>query len=246
MSPLIALFLAVTVGFVVEATAGFGATVVSVTLASAFLPIEEVLAALVPVNLAFSSLLLARVRSHVDRRVLLRDVVAWMLPGMVVGLALFSLRDQAWIKTVFAAFVVALAGRELWTMARGEGPDLQPLGPARRVSALLGAGVIHGLFSCGGPLLVYAVGRELPDKARFRATLSATWVGLNTLLVGRYLLAGTLTRETLPRSALLLVPLGIGLVVGQRIHDRLDPRRFRVAVFALLFFAGLSLLVRSL
>lgn len=246
MTPALLLPLIVTLAFTVEATAGFGATVVTLTLASQFMPIEEVLAALIPVNLAFSVVLAWRNRAHVELAVLRGAVARWMLPGVLVGLALFTLRDQGWIKSVFAAFVTILAAIELLRMRSGGAPDARPLPPARRVGALLGAGVIHGLFSCGGPLLVYAVGRELPDKARFRATLAATWVALNGLLVGRYLLAGTLSLHTLPRIATLLPALFIGLALGGRVHDRLDPRRFRLGVFGLLFFAGASLLWRSL
>lgn len=245
MTPLLALVLIVTLAFTVEATAGFGATVITLTLASGFLPLDEVLAAIVPVNLALSLLLCWRNRAHIDGGVLRQSVARWMLPGVLVGLTLFSLHEQVWIKAVFGALVLGLAALELGRMLFS-GQNAGPLPEATRIAALLGAGVIHGLFSCGGPLLVWVVGRELPDKGRFRATLSATWSALNLLLVLRYLLAGTITASSLTQSAALVPALIVGLALGQRLHVRLDPRRFRLGVFGLLLLAGASLVVRTL
>lgn len=236
----------VTLAFIVEAAAGFGATVVTVTLASHLLPIEQVLAIFVPVNVLLSLVLTVRNRAHVDVDVLRRHVAAVMLPAMGVGMALFALHDQLWIRAVFAGFVVLLAARELWRMRADEPADATPVPGVRRIVVLVAAGLIHGLFASGGPLLVYVVGRELPDKARFRATLSAVWLGLNSVLLGRYAFAGTLTTATLGASAALLPPLAVGLLLGDRIHRSVDARRFRLGVFSLLLFAGLSLLARSI
>lgn len=245
MSPLVILAPVVTLAFVVEATAGFGATVVCVTLATHFLPLEYVLAVFLPLNVVLSSTISVRNRAHIDWGVLKRDVASVMLPGMCVGMTLFAFREHTWIRGTFAALVVMLATQELLRLHRNLPGDTAPLANSRRISALFGAGLVHGLFASGGPLLVYVVGRELHDKARFRATLSAVWLGLNAVLLARYLMAGTLTRETLTVSAVLLVPLGVGLFVGDAIHHAVDPRKFRLGVFILLFVAGASLLARS-
>lgn len=241
----LALSAVVTLAFVIEATAGFGATVVTVTLASHFLPIEQVLAALLPVNLLLSALLSWRNRGAIDVAILRRHVLPWMLPAMGVGMVLFALRAQIWIKAVFALFVVLLAAIELGRLL-GQAAPPRALSPARRIAALCGAGLIHGLFACGGPLLVYVIGRELPDKGRFRATLSSIWLGLGAILLLRYAAVGTLSGHSALRSMLLLPPLWIGLVLGERIHHRLNPTRFRIAVFSLMFGAGASLLWRTL
>ena len=223
-----------------EATAGFGATVITVTLGAYFLPIEEVLAIFVPVNLLLSAWLVARNHRSIDRALLLRRVLPVMGLGVVVGLALFHLRGEGWIKAVFGLFVVALSALEL---ARGSSPPASA--PARTV-ALFASGVVHGLFACGGPLLVWVAGRELPDKGRFRATLSVVWLLLGLVLVANYTLAGTLSLTTLSRSVMLLPPLFVALWVGERVHHRIDPVTFRKAVFVLLLLAGGSLAARTL
>lgn len=213
---------------------------ITVTLAAHLLPIEEVLAVFVPVNLLLSTWLVARNHASIDRALLFRRVLPVMGVGMAAGLALFHLRDEGWIKVVFGLFVVGLSALEL---TRGSAP---PTSPVARTLALFASGLVHGLFACGGPLLVWVAGRELTDKGRFRATLSAVWLVLGLVLVVNYALAGTLSVATLPRSALLLPPLGLALWAGERIHHQIPAATFRKAVFVLLLFAGGSLAVRSL
>jgi uncharacterized membrane protein YfcA len=240
------LALIVFAAFAVEAMAGFGATVISVTLASHVMPIPEVLARLVPVNLLLSAYLVVRHRSDVAWEVVLRAGVGIMGSGVLLGIALGRLGPQTWLKSVFAALVVVLSVVELTRLFRSsDGSGTVPLASPRRTLALVTAGIIHGVFACGGPLLVYVLGREMDDKSRFRATLSAIWLLLNGAVVANLMHTGELGSESLRTSAALLTSLVAGVAVGEWGHSRLPERRFRVTVFALLLFASGALLVRS-
>jgi uncharacterized membrane protein YfcA len=95
-------------------------------------------------------------------------------------------------------------------------------------------------------MVVYFAGREALDKSVFRATLAALWVVLNVVLLASFVAREHLTLDTLQRSAGILPALALGALVGERLHGRVDMRHFRVAVFSLLFLAGLSLVIRNL
>jgi uncharacterized membrane protein YfcA len=235
----------VAVSFLIEAAAGFGSMVVAVTVGALFLPVDALLGLLVPVNLALSAYLVARGVRHVDRRFLWSRVVPLMTVGLVVGTALTRVVDAQVAKPLFGVFVVGVA---LWQLKAALAAEavLRPLPEAWRVAGLLGAGVIHGVFATGGPLAVFVSARELPDKHAFRATLSALWVVMNALVVPRLVQVGAVTGETLQQSALLLVPLAVGTLVGERVHAAVDEKTFRVAVAGLLVIAGGVLLVGSL
>ncbi len=231
---------------VVEATAGFGATIVTVTLAAQRMDVTEVLAMFLPVNLVMSLYLLTRYRALVEWRTLTRRVLPWMGAGLIVGLVSGSLAGQPALKALFAALVVVLASRELWVMRAGRTEDLSPISPPRAAGALLAAGVVHGLFATGGPLVVYVLGKTVAQKGHFRATLAALWTVLNSALILSYLRQGHIDASTLQTSALMLVPLLIGGAIGEALHHRLPMRQFRLGVFALLMVGGVSLLVRTL
>lgn len=227
----------VALAFVVEAASGFGATIVTVSLAALWFPIPEVLATFVPVNAALSLLIVLRYRRAVDLRLLLRRVLPLMGAGVAVGLALFQLREVGWLRVAFAIFVIAVAAWSLLRRRSGAGRFGAP--------ALVAAGVVHGLFATGGPLAVYALAGELPDKTRFRTSLAALWLVFNAVLIASYVAAGTLTVATL-RGSLWLVPaVPVGLVVGDVLHHRVPERGFRVAVNLLLLVAGCVLLWRA-
>ena len=243
---LIVLAAMVFLAFVVEGVAGFGSTVVTLALAAHLLPVQVVVAALLPVNLGMSLWLVARGRREVDVALLGRRVLPWMGLGTLLGLRLHALSGQLALKAVFAVLVALLALLELLRMARQRVASPAPLRPTLAALGLLAAGVIHGVFATGGPLAVYVIGRSLPDKGGFRATLSALWMALNLILLVAYLRSGEVGAASLGQSAALLPAMLAGGWLGQRLHDRIPLHRFRLAVFLLLLFAGITLLIRTL
>jgi len=138
--------------------------------------------------------------------------------------------------------VVTLATIELWRLLRASTASREVSRPAA-TAALLGAGVMHGMFSTGGPLLVWALGKSLPEKRAFRATLSCVWLVLGSALTTAYATSGRLDGGTLRATAALLPVLGVAIAAGEWAHHRLDERRFRVIVYALLLGSGTSSLL---
>ncbi len=246
MNPLAVLGVIVFVAFLVEAAAGFGSMVVALTLAAMWFPVPTLLGWLVPVNLVLSTYLVARGWKSIRWRFLATRMVPLMAVGLGLGTLVAARADEAsWLKPAFGGFVVAVAAWQLATALR-PGVETKPLPEAVRVIALLCAGVIHGIFATGGPLAVFVSARELPEKAAFRGTLSMLWVVLNVLVLPRLIADGDVTTTTLSTSAVMLVPLALGIGVGEWIHHRLDEARFRVVVAVLLMLAGGVLLVQSL
>lgn len=230
----------VALAFFVEATTGFGATVVAVALGGAVLPVRELLPAFVPVNLVLSLFVVGSDRAAVDRPTLSRRVLPAMLLGFPVGALGFRLLGEraGALEVAFGLFVVAVAALRLLGIAA--------VGRRGGAAALGLAGVVHGAFGTGGPLVVMTLGALGLEKRVFRATLAAIWALLAPFLLGSYALAGALGPESLRLSALLLPAMIAGLVLGQKAHARLDPARFRLAVDALLLAAGGVLLARTL
>jgi uncharacterized membrane protein YfcA len=121
-----------------------------------------------------------------------------------------------------------------------------PLSRPKAAVVLAGAGVVHGLFGSGGPLVVYFLGREMLDKSVFRATLSTLWVVLSVVLCASFAQRGLLDTATLGRAAPLLIAVLVGGAIGERLHARVDVQAFRMIVFGVLALAGLSLTLRNL
>jgi uncharacterized membrane protein YfcA len=235
----------VLVAFAVEGTIGFGATVVTVALGAFLLPIEALLPAFVPVNMVLSLYLAARYRRDVDRRLLLARVLPLMGLGLPLGLYAAKSLGSAGLRVGFGAFVALLSAFELYSARALRGPASRAPGRLAGGALLLAAGVVHGLFGTGGPLAVYVAGREMTDKARFRATLSALWLLLNTALVASFAADGRVGGASLTITAALFPSLLAGLLLGELAHRRVPAGLFRTLVFALLLCAGLLLMARA-
>lgn len=246
-SALAALAAVVLAAFTVETALGFGATVVTVALGSFVAPIEVILPAFVPVNIALSLVLAVRNRRDIDRRILFRRIAPLMGLGLPAGMFLFHSLGSRRLRLAFGVFVALLSSIELARVARrreGEESARGP-GPVASTFLLFLAGVIHGVFVTGGPLVVYVTGRELSGKARFRATLSGLWLVLNIALVTSYVLSGRIDGGSLFTSLALIPPLLAGMALGERAHHRVPEESFRACVFVLLFCAGALLAARA-
>lgn len=234
---LFALAALIAVAFAVEAAVGFGSTVVVLTVGALVFPLDALMAVVVPVNVVLSTVLFARDRRAADLRFLAAQVLPAMLLGMAVGLGLAGLANGRLLKLGYAIFVVALAALELARKPR----DATELSRPAALGWLTAGGVAHGAFAASGPLVVWVVGRALPDKRAFRATLAALWLALNLAWLAGASLRHLLDPQRLGTSALMLPAMAVGLFAGDALHRKLDAARFRQAVFMLMLAGGLVL-----
>ena len=107
---------------------------------------------------------------------------------------------------------------------------------------MAGAGIIHGIYATGGPLLVYALGREDLGKAVFRSTLTLVWLVFSVVLIAAFGLEGRYDAEVMTTVLWLIPAVPVGIVAGEWLHDRVEERRFKRLIFGLLMLASLSLL----
>lgn len=240
----LSLMVIVFAAFLTEAVVGFGSTVLTVTLGAQLVPLSVLLPTFVPLNMLLSLSIVGRRHRDVDAPLLLRRVLPWVGAGTLAGIALSRVGNPAALMILFALFVLALSSTELYGALRQR--PTPALGARWAAAMLLGAGVIHGLFGSGGPMVVYVMSREAMDKGRFRATLSALWLVLNLALLAGFLEQRAITASTLKSSATLLPMLLLGAVIGERVHGALPVRAFKIATCGVLLLAALVLLVRTL
>jgi uncharacterized membrane protein YfcA len=192
-----------------------------------------------------SAAMVVRHHRQIDRRLLLRGILPLMALGMPVGIAAARVVDGRSLETIFGVIVVVLAAPELVRALRRGAPEPRPALPAAvRGAMLFAAGVVHGTFATGGPLVVWVADRVGLDKGRFRATLAALWLTLGIVLIASFAAAGRLSAATASGSAILVVPVVAGVTAGEWLHARVDPRGFRRAVLSLLCVAGAVIALR--
>ena len=131
--------------------------------------------------------------------------------------------------------------------ASGWAPDIPP---RWRAPVEFGTGFIGGLYGgisgvCGPPTIVYLLAAKV-EKTEMVRVMSVLFAIGALVLTGAHLRSGVLNAQTIPLSAAMLVPAGIGMWLGYKAHDRMDPVRFRRWTLLLLALSALNLLRKGL
>lgn len=111
-------------------------------------------------------------------------------------------------------------------------------------------GAVAGLYGgvsgiWGPPIVVYllSIGANKADMIRVQGVIFL--IGCAVLMFA-HLHSGVLNAVTLPFSAALVVPAGLGMWAGFQMQDRLDPARFRFWTQIMLAVSALNLSIRAI
>ncbi len=111
-------------------------------------------------------------------------------------------------------------------------------------AVLAGAGVIHGIFVSGGPLVVSYLSGRVPDKEAFRSTISTVWIVLNGIILASDIAAGLYTAPVV-REQLISIPFLLGgMVIGGALFRRMQQKTFMLLTYVLLIASGILMLFK--
>lgn len=109
---------------------------------------------------------------------------------------------------------------------------------------LVVAGLVHGMFVCGGPLLIIYASEHLKDRNEFRTTLSAVWIVLNSIIMFADIKAGYFDKNLIIIVLICVAVLFFALLLGNYIAKRIDNKIFMIITYILMGISGVSLLVK--
>jgi len=241
-SNLIWLAIIVLISYSTQAMSGFGSTILALTLGVHLYPMGVLLPVLVPLDLLVNLYIVTRHHRHINQPLLYRTIIPAMGLGLLAGLVAFNFIQGAVLEKIFGVLVIVLSIRELYRLYRRQ-QDQDPISNMASYAYITAAGFIHGIYASGGPLLIYALGKLNLPKSVFRSTLGAVWLFFAIILTGFYLFSGKLTEDSLKLILILLPMIAIGILSGEWLHHRIDEYRFKIFVFAVLLFAGLSIIL---
>lgn len=242
----IALALAVTAGAgFVKGAVGFAMPMIMMSAFGSFLDAETALALLI----------LPTVVTNVAQAFRQGGSAAWasvVKYRLHIGMLVLFIPISAMFVTVLPqALMYGLLGLPIiaFALAQLAGRSLA-VRIEHRARAEAGLGIIGGLYGgisgiWGPPLLVYLLSTGADKHETVRVQGVVFLIGA-VVLLGAHLGSGVLNGQTLPLSALMVVPAGFGMWLGFRLHDRLDAARFRRWTLVLLVLTGLNLVRRAL
>lgn len=163
--------------------------------------------------------------------------------GGIIVKGLFTGQEEILYK-LLGVFVILLALQGLYQIAGKKEKKEKPPKPAGTYAILVSAGIVHGMFVSGGPLLIGYLTRKIKDKVSFRATISTVWIMLNTIIMIDDIRNGLWT-ISLVKTQIISVPfLLAGMFIGSKLYARMSQKLFMIVTYILLFISGISLLVK--
>ncbi|PKB19111.1 hypothetical protein B0I00_1339 [Novosphingobium kunmingense] len=174
-----------------------------------------------------------------------RWIVAWMLPGAALGVALAVLFaaavDEAQVMLALGAITLGFGLYRLW-LERG-GRSVAASGSPGWVGTLFGVatGFTSQIAHAGGPpFQIWVTPRRLPHQV-FVGTSSVTFAAINWIKVPGFVALGVLNRDVLVASALLVPFAVVSTLVAVWLIRRMDPARFYSLIYLLMVALGAKL-----
>lgn len=228
----------VFIAFTIEAMTGFGSIVVALSIGALVMDIPTLVQWLVPLNILMTAPLVWQLRSHIARGFLFTQILPFMALGTLIGVLLTGQLPELYSKGIFALLICWFAVRSLAQIqATNHGSLLRRM-------LIFFAGITHGLFASGGPLLVYACAKSGLDKTQFRATLLSVWLSLNGALTIWFAISGKLQQQA-THIAMLVPVVFVGALLGNFLHHKVSQQQFTRVVFSVLLLVGGLLLLKT-
>jgi uncharacterized membrane protein YfcA len=225
--------------YFIRGITGFGSALISVPLLALSQPLQFA----VPLVLALdftASLVLGGTNSKKANWEEIKILLPFGMVGACIGAyALLTLPTTPVLLTL-GAFTMFFGFRNIF--------GLQPVGAVPRVFAIpagLAGGAAGALFGAGSPPYIMYLTRRLLDKGAVRATFSWLIAIDGGFRLGLFLFAGLLLDSKLQIAyGLGLVPMAVGLYIGNKVHLDMTSEGMLKVVGALLVLSGAMLFLK--
>lgn len=230
--------------FTIEGIAGFGSTVMALPFVTMLVGIDKAVPMLCALSVMVSTFIILRSWKNLD----LKEygfIVIHVGLGVPFGLFLMDYLPKKWMLALLAFFMLFVGIKGVYGTLRKNAAQtvVQPCKKNlfSRLILFIG-GVIHGAFSSGGPLVVMYASKALPEKSKFRASLSSLWLTTNLIMVIKWTASGTVWNMQLGKMILCAIPFIVcGMILGDYLHHKADQKKFTVLVYSVLLIAAFML-----
>lgn len=229
--------------FTIASISGFGSSILLLTIGLNFFSLKFLLPVTLPLNVILNMLIALKNYKSINKKVITGIIIPFFPIGFIAGIALFyTIPIEKAALAFFGIFIILTSIRDYRNKQNEENTNRDNL---QIKILILIAGVMHGIFATGGPLLVYAINKLNLKKEEFRSTLPVVWSTMNIILIGTYIHSNLLNFQT-ARYTLILIPFAVlGFIAGEIIHNRIDELLFKKFITLLLIISGLLLVIKN-
>lgn len=244
-------FIVVFISNVIQCITGFAGTVLAMPFSIILVGFDTAKTVLNVLGLVASVGVLAMNRKSFNKKEFLR-ITGIMMIGMIIGFVIvgsFTVRAGILYKVLGVTVLIFTVTGCVNTFKKKTDENQDIIIRENKPSVfsyciLTVSGIVHGMFVCGGPLLIVYAGKRLKDKDEFRATVSAVWIVLNSLNLLTDIKNGHFNMEIMPLLIASIIILFAAVAVGNKIAKRMNKKTFMIITYALMGISALSLILK--
>ena len=243
-------FVVVFISNVIQCITGFAGTVLAMPFSIMLIGFDAAKTILNILGIVASVGVLAMNRKSFNKKEFAK-ITGIMTVGMIIGFVIvnsFSVTAGVLYKILGAAVIVfTVIGCVRTFKKTDENREITKSDKKTSIASyciLVVSGIVHGMFVCGGPLLIVYASEKLKDKDEFRATVSAVWIVLNSLIMLTDIKNGHLNAEIIPLLAVSIVILFAAVFVGNKIAKHMNKKTFMIITYILMGISAVSLMLK--
>jgi len=237
MEDLFVLVFIVLVASFLQASTGFGFSIIGTPFLLAIYPVHEAIQINIILSIFLSVFMILKIKNELDK-ILLQMLIKGSAIGMVGGIFIYLLIDVRWLKFSVGTLVLMLTVLLVlkFSIKRTNKKDIIVGGVSGLLTTSIGVP--------GPPLLLYFSSAKI-DKYTLRSTTLAYYLFVYTgSLLMQIIFGGT--SITIWKNSLTAIPaLFAGILMGQLLINRISQRTFRVITCVILIFTGIYLIITS-
>ena len=228
--------IAVFLGFILQGIAGFAASLISFPILLHVMDLQEASVLMGLLYVCFSA-----IYAYTNWRLIDRKIIVEFLPGivigMVIGVMLLKFGNPIVLKKILGIFIILYI---VYTYVRSAKVRIY-----KRLGIVFGfiGGIIGGLYSAGGPLLITYIHNKLTDPRRVRATVIGSLAVVNFFRLPLFIYNGMVTVELMYLALMVFPFFLLALYIGHKLYDRIDSKLLEKILTVVLFLAALSLIM---
>jgi uncharacterized membrane protein YfcA len=229
------LFFILIASNITETVVGFAGTILALSMGAYFFDLKELIIILLPLNFLLNSIIFYKNRKNIDYKILLYSIVLPMFVGILISFPFQDMIESSILKRIFGYFIIFVSVIEMIKLKK---PVKVNIHFAKLFSVI--AGIIHGLLTTGGPLVVLSVNSLINEKRKMRNILSAVWSFMSVFMLVLYLINSKLTADSLKTSLLLLPSIPIGIYLGEKILNKITDYQFKIVILLILILIAIN------
>ena len=240
-------YIVILLANIIQGITGFAGTILAMPFSLKLVGMDTAVPVLNALGLLSGVYVLAGNYRSVDLKELRRVVLIMGIP-LLAGIWIRGRLAQrpGLLYAVLGVLVLFIAVRGLVSTLRSKSPETGGKQPSRgndilQTLLLIAAGLVHGMFVCGGPLLIGYLTQRLDKKETFRATISTVWIFLNGIMLIIQIFGGQWNAQLLKVQLISIPFLLCGMFIGARLYKHMSQRVFMIITYILLLIAAATL-----